>query len=139
MKDYPPQSKADTVALHRSLAAAELTRGSLAGTVLHTEHGTRRTSAAFADACRTASVRQSMSAVGNSADNALAESFDAPFKHETLQGREHWSSEREARLDAFRRLHRCNTRHRHSRPGHRSPIAYENTFRTTSHTLTPAA
>ncbi|WP_345615749.1 hypothetical protein [Streptomyces sanyensis] len=36
-----------------------------------------------------------------------------------------WSTEREARLDAFRRLHRHNTRGRHSRLGHRSPIAYE--------------
>jgi len=35
------------------------------------------------------------------------------------------SSEREARLDAFRRLHRCNTGRRHSRLGQRSPIAFE--------------
>ena len=34
-----------------------------------------------------AGVRQSMSAVGSSADNALAESFNATFKRETLQGR----------------------------------------------------
>ncbi|MFP8888091.1 IS3 family transposase [Streptomyces mangrovi] len=122
-----------------ALAAAELTRGGLAGAVIHTDHGAQYTSAAFADACRQAGVRQSMSAVGSSADNALAESFNATFKRETLQGRKHWSTEGEARLDAFRWLHRYNTRRRHSRLGHRSPIAYENTFRTTSPTLTPAA
>ncbi|SFL16133.1 Transposase InsO and inactivated derivatives [Streptomyces pini] len=122
-----------------ALAAAELTRGGLAGAVLHPDHGAQYTSAAFADACRTAGVRQSMSAVGSSADNALAESFNATFKRETLQGRKSWSGEREARLDAFRWLHRYNTRRRHSRLGHRSPIAYETTFRTTSTTLTPAA
>lgn len=91
---------------------------------------------AFVDACRQASIRQSMSAIGSSADNALADSFNAPFKRETLQGRKHWSSEREARLDAFGWLHRYNTRRRHSRLGQRSPIAYETASRTTPTTLT---
>lgn len=64
-----------------------------------------------------------MGAIGSSADNAAAESFNAAFKRETLKGRKSWSSEREARLDAFRWLTRYNTRHRHSLLGQRSPIA----------------
>ncbi|MET8276490.1 IS3 family transposase [Streptomyces sp. NPDC079189] len=122
-----------------ALAAAAQTRGSLAGAVLHTDHGAQYTSRAFADACRQAGVRQSMSAIGSSADNALAESFNATFKRETLQGRKYWSSEREARLDAFHWLNRYNTRRRHSRLGHRSPIAYETASRTTSTTLATTA
>lgn len=97
------------------------------------------TSRAFADACRLADIRQSMSAVGSSADSAAAESCNATFKIETLKGRKGWPSEREARLDAFRWLSRYNTRRRHSRLGQRSPIAYENTFRPTTTTLTRAA
>ncbi|MFD9975894.1 integrase core domain-containing protein [Streptomyces sp. NPDC059017] len=58
---------------------------------------------------------------------------------ETLQGRKHWASEREARLDAFRWLNRYNTRRRHSRLGQRSPIAYETALDTTSTTLAQAA
>ncbi|MFE3330001.1 IS3 family transposase [Streptomyces sp. NPDC059176] len=122
-----------------ALAAAERTRGSLAGAVMHTDHGAQYTSRAFADACRKAGVRQSMSAIGSSADNALAESFNATFKRETLQGRKTWPSEREARLDAFRWLNRYNTRRRHSRLGQRSPIAYETALDTTSTTLAQAA
>ncbi|MFI0040501.1 IS3 family transposase [Streptomyces mutabilis] len=122
-----------------ALAAAEQTRGSLTGAVMHTDHGAQYTSRAFADACRQAGVRQSMSAIGSSADNALAESFNATFKRETLQGRKRWSSEREARLDAFRWLHRYNTRRRHSCLGQRSPIAYETALDTTSTTLAQAA
>lgn len=80
-----------------------------------------------------------MSAIGSSADNALAESFNATLKRETLQGRKSWTNAREARLDAFRWLHRYNTRRRHSHLGYRSPIAYETASRTTSTTLTPAA
>jgi transposase InsO family protein len=41
----------------------------------------------FAAACTTAGVQQSMSAIGSSADNAAAESFNATLKRETLQGR----------------------------------------------------
>ena len=74
-----------------------------------------------------------MSAVGSSADNALAESFNATFKRETLQGRKSWPDEREARLDAFRWLHRYNTRRRHSPLGQRSPIVFEHTFQHTNY------
>jgi transposase InsO family protein len=101
-----------------ALAAAERTRGSLAGAVMHTDHGAQYTSRAFADACRQAGVRQSMSA---------------------LQGRKTWSTERDARLDAFGWLNRYNTRRRHSRLGQRSPIAYETALDTTSTTLAQAA
>jgi transposase InsO family protein len=80
-----------------------------------------------------------MSAVGSSADNALAESFNATFKRETLQGRRAFTDQREARLDSFRWLHRYNTIRRHSRLGHRSPINYENDNRTSPATLAPAA
>ncbi|QCX82476.1 IS2 transposase TnpB (plasmid) [Streptomyces sp. YIM 121038] len=122
-----------------ALKAAERTRGSLAEAVMHTDHGSQYTSRAFAAVCRSAGVQQSMSAVGSSADNAAAESFNATFKRETLQGRKSWPNEREARLDAFRWLTRYNTRRRHSYLGQRSPIAYEDVLQTTSTTLARAA
>jgi transposase InsO family protein len=114
-----------------ALDSARRTRGSLDGATFHSDHGGQYTSKAFAAACAAAGVRQSMSAVGSSADNAAAESFNATFKRETLQGRRAFTDEREARLTAFRWLHRYNTVRRHSRLGHRSPIAYENTTTTT--------
>ncbi|MGC5397948.1 IS3 family transposase [Streptomyces sp. DT20] len=122
-----------------ALAAAIRTRGSLAGSIMHTDHGAQYTSRIFTEACRSAGVRRSMSAVGSSADNALAESFNATFKRETLQGRKSWPTEREARLDAFRWLHRYNTRRRHSRLGQRSPIAFVNALHRTPTTLAQAA
>lgn len=116
-----------------ALAAAGRTRGSLAGTVLHTDHGSQYTSRAFAAACRAAGVAQSMSAVGSSADNAAAESFNASLKRETLQGRPAFTDEHQARLTTFRWLHRYNTVRRHSRLAHQSPITYENS--TTASTI----
>jgi transposase InsO family protein len=121
-----------------ALAAAQRTRGSLAGAIFHADHGAQYTSRAFAAACATAGVRQSMSPVGSSADNAAAESFNASFKRETLQGRRAFTDERDARLTTFRWLHRYNTTRRHSRLGQRSPIAYERTT-TTSTILAQAA
>ncbi|MFC8872748.1 IS3 family transposase [Streptomyces sp. NPDC057148] len=122
-----------------ALHAAKQTRGSLAGAVFHSDHGAQYCSRAFADACREAGVTQSMGAIGSSADNALAESFNATCKRETLQGRRAWDTEHEAHLDLFRWLHRYNTIRRHSRLGHHSPIAYERALRTTSTTLAEAA
>ena len=110
-----------------ALTAAQRTRGSLDGAIMHTDHGAQYTSKAFAAACAAAGVRQSMSKVGSSADNALAESFNATFKRETLQGRRAFTDERQARLESFRWLHRYNTVRRHSRLGQQSPITYENT------------
>ncbi|TJZ57151.1 transposase family protein [Streptomyces piniterrae] len=49
-----------------ALAAAERTRGSLAGAVLHTDQGAQYTSAAFAAACHKSGIRQSMSVVQQS-------------------------------------------------------------------------
>ena len=80
-----------------------------------------------------------MSKIGSSADNALAESFNATFKRETLQGRRAFTDEREARLTSFRWLHRYNTVRRHSRLGQQSPINYENSNHKASTTLARAA
>ncbi|MFB7853465.1 IS3 family transposase [Streptomyces sp. NPDC056053] len=118
-----------------ALAAAERTRGSLKGAIMHTDHGSQYTSAAFAAACERAGVRRSMSAVGSSADNAAAESWNASMKRETLKGAKAWPTARHARLAAFR----YNTRRRHSRLGQRSPIIYENTFFEPATTLPQAA
>jgi transposase InsO family protein len=122
-----------------ALDAAQRTRGSLAGALFHSDHGAQYTSRSFAAACEAAEIRQSMSAVGSSADNALAESFNATFKRETLQGRRAFTDEREARLASFRWLHRYNTVRRHSRLGQQSPINYENSIRSTPATLASAA
>ncbi|MQY40864.1 hypothetical protein SRB17_88970 [Streptomyces sp. RB17] len=51
-----------------------------------------------------------MGAVGTSADNALAESFNAALKRETLQGARRFDGARACRLAVFRWTTRYNTR-----------------------------
>ncbi|QFZ20749.1 integrase core domain-containing protein [Saccharothrix syringae] len=122
-----------------ALYAARRTRGSLAGTIFHSDHGSQYNARAFADACRTAGVTRSMGAVGSSADNATAESLNASCKRETLQGTQTRGSAREARLAAFGWLHRYNTRRRHSHLSQTSPVDCENSLLPTPATLTHAA
>jgi transposase InsO family protein len=89
----------------------------------------------FAKVCDELGVIRSRGAVGTSADNAAAESFNASLKRETLQGAKRWPGTRVARLAVFRWVIRYNTRRRHSSLGQISPITYEQR----STTLTAAA
>lgn len=118
-----------------ALKAAAATRGSLAGAVFHTDHGAQYTSREFAELCSELGVTQSMGAVGTSADNAAAESFNASLKRETLQGARRYDGARACRLAVFRWVTRYNTTRRHSAAAQMSPIDYENT----SATITLAA
>jgi transposase InsO family protein len=74
---------------------------------------------------RAAGVTQSVGAVGSSADNALADSFNASLKRETLQGAHTWPDAHPCRREVFRWVTRYNTRRRHSYYGQQAPILYE--------------
>lgn len=108
-----------------ALKAAAAARGSLAGAVFHSDHGSVYTSKDYAKLCARLGVTQSMGAVGSSADNALAESFNATLKREVLQDAATWPDETTCRRQVFRWLVRYNTRRRHSWCGYLSPSTYE--------------
>ena len=108
-----------------ALSAARDARGSLAGAIFHSDHGAQYTSKAFAALCDQLGVTQSMGAVGTSADNALAESFNATLKRETLRGGPGWPDPASRRREVFRWVTRYNTRRRHSWCGQQAPIVYE--------------
>jgi transposase InsO family protein len=120
-----------------ALIAAEALRGSLAGAVFHSDHGSQYTSKDFATLCTGLGVVQSMGGVGSSADNALAESFNACLKREVLQDRSQWPDTATCRREVFRWLVRYNLKRRHSRCRYSSPASYENTH--TTATLPEAA
>ncbi|WP_301850493.1 integrase core domain-containing protein, partial [Rhodococcus pyridinivorans] len=67
----------------------------------------------------------SMGRIGSSADNAMAESFNASLKRETLQGAKRWIDEAQCRTEVFRWITRYNTRRRHSSLRNRSPLDFE--------------
>jgi transposase InsO family protein len=108
-----------------ALKAAAATRGSLVGAIFHSDHGSVYTSKDYAKLCSQLGVTQSMGAVGSSADNALAESFNATLKREVLQDAACWTDEATCRREVFRWLVRYNTRRRHSWCRYLSPSTYE--------------
>ena len=108
-----------------ALNAAAATRGSLAGAIFHSDHGSQYTSTQFANLCSRLGVIQSMGAVGTSADNSLAESFNATLKTEVLQDENSWPDKATCRREVFRWVTRDNTRRRHSWRRYHSPNTYE--------------
>jgi transposase InsO family protein len=108
-----------------ALQAAAATRGSLTGAIFHSDHGSVYTSKDYARLCADLGVTQSMGAVGSSADNALAESFNAALKREVLQDAACWANELSCRRQVFKWLTRYNTKRRHSWCRYQTPISYE--------------
>jgi transposase InsO family protein len=126
-----------TELIETALREAHRIRGSLTGAIFHSDHGSQYTSKDFAALCRKLGVTQSMGAVGTSADNSMAESFNATLKRELLAGATAWPDAATCRRAVFRWAVRYNTRRRHSYCRNLSPIAYENL--TTAATMNPAA
>jgi transposase InsO family protein len=75
--------------------------------------------------CFSRRLTQPMGVVGTSADNALAESFNASLKRETLQGAHAWPDPATCRRAVFGWVNRYNTHRRHSYCGQQAPIVYE--------------
>jgi transposase InsO family protein len=114
-----------------ALKAAAATRGTLTGAIFHSDHGSVYTSKGYAQLCADLGVTQSMGTVGSSADNALAESFNATLKREVLQDAACWSDELTCRRRVFTWLTRYNTKRRHSWCRYQSPSAYETSYTAT--------
>jgi transposase InsO family protein len=108
-----------------ALKATLADRGSLRGAIFHADHGAQYTSKDLARLCGQLGVVRSLGGVGSSADNALAESFNAALKRETLAGAATFSDEVSCRREIFRWATRYNTRRRHSYLGHQSPNTHE--------------
>ncbi len=125
-----------TELIEDALKDAYRARGYLAGAIFHSDHGSQYTSKDFAKLCTLLGVTQSMGAVGTSADNAMAEAFNATLKRELLAGAATWPDAVTCRRDVFRWATRYNTRRRHSHCANLSPNTYENRH---TATLTHAA
>ena len=109
-----------------ALRAAELTRGagSLRGVIFHSDHGCQYTSEEYGDLCKALGITQSMGTVGDSYDNALAESVWASLKRELIY-ESHFKTIAEARVFVFEWLNWYNRSRLHSSLGYLSPVEYE--------------
>jgi transposase InsO family protein len=110
-----------------ALEAAVATRGAkhyIDGVIFHSDHGCQYTADAFRDTCVELGITQSMGTVGDSYDNAMAESFFASLKRELVDD-EHFATRAEARAAVFEWLIWYNTDRLHSSLEYRPPVEYE--------------
>ena len=108
-----------------ALKVALADRGSLRGAIFHADHGAQYTSKDLARLCDRLGVTLSLGGLGSSADNALAESFNATLKRETLAGAATYADQASCRRELFRWTTRYNTKRRHSYCNYLSPNTYE--------------
>ena len=121
----------------RNAATVRGGASALRGAIFHSDHGSVYTSKDYARLCAQLGVTQSMGAIGSSADNALAEAFNATLKREVLQNAHTWPDEAICRREVFRWIVRYNTRRRHSWCRYQPPAHYESLH--TAATLPAAA
>jgi transposase InsO family protein len=109
-----------------ALRAAVATRGRarLDGVVFHSDHGCQYTSNDYKTICADLHIVQSMGTVGDSYDNAIAESFWASLKRELVDDA-HYATKEEARIAVFEWLVWYNRERLHSSIGYQPPEEYE--------------
>ena len=109
-----------------ALRAAAVARGRvrLDGVIFHSDHGSQYTSDDYRLLCADLHVTQSMGTVGDSYDNAMAESFWATLKRELVDDA-HYMTRNEARIAIFDYLVWYNRERLHSSIGYLPPEEYE--------------
>ena len=112
-----------------ALAAAAATRGRarFAGTVFHSDKGCQYTSELFGRTCREMGIVQSMGSVGDSYDNAMAESLWSSLKRE-LVDQAHFATRKQARMAVFEWIVWYNNDRLHSSLGYMPPEEFEESW-----------
>jgi putative transposase len=109
-------------------AAATRQRAHFDGTIFHSDHGCQYTSGLFGDTCTAMGITQSMGSVGDSYDNAMAESFWASLKREVIEN-VIYETKQQARTAIFEWIMWYNTTRLHSSIGYQPPIEFEESLR----------
>jgi transposase InsO family protein len=112
-----------------ALAAATASRGKglFVGTVFHSDHGCQYTSSEFKACCARMGITQSMGSVGDSFDNAMAESLWSSLKRELVNDA-HFITKAEARLAVFEWITWYNNERLHSSLDYMSPREFEESW-----------
>ena len=99
-----------------------------AGVVHHSDAGSEYTSITYRKALKKFGALASIGTVGDSYDNAMAESLNGLYKTECIWRQESWANAREIELATSSWVAWYNSRRLHSRLGYRTPIEYENAY-----------
>lgn len=108
------------LALEHTLVSTGATRGRQ-GLIHHSDRGSQYVSLAYCDALITAGVTASVGTVGDSYDNALAETVNGLYKAELIHSKRFWESVEAVEIATMGWVHWWNTRRLHKALGYRTP------------------
>jgi putative transposase len=116
------------MALHTRARAGHDPTGQVPRLVHHSDAGSEYTSITYQKALKKFDALASIGTVGDSYDNAMAESLNGLYKAECYWRQDSWADAGEVELATSSWVHWYNTNRLHSSLGHRTPIEYENAY-----------
>jgi putative transposase len=114
------------MALHTRGRTGHDPDGQVPRLVHHSDAGSEYTSITYQKALKNFGALASIGTVGDSYDNAMAESLNGLYKAECYWRQDSWTDANEVELATSSWVHWYNTYRLHSSLGYRTPIEYEN-------------
>ena len=99
----------------------------------HSDHGSSYLSIAYTDRLAELGITPSVGTVGDSYDNALAESVNAAYKSELIRARRPWKTVEQVELATLEWVYWYNNERLHEALGYRTPAEYEAALTGASH------
>jgi transposase InsO family protein len=116
------------MALHTRARTGHDVTGQDPRLVHHSDAGSEYTSITYQKALKTFDALASIGTVGDSYDNAMAESLNGLYKAECYWRQDSWTGAGEVELATSSWVDWYNTNRLHSSLGYRTPIEYENAY-----------
>ena len=116
------------MALHTRAAAGHDPTGQVPRLVHHSDAGSEYTSITYRKALKNFDALASIGTVGDSYDNAMAESLNGLYKSECYWRKDSWADAGEVELATSSWVAWYNSSRPHSSIGDRTPIEYENAY-----------
>lgn len=113
------------LALEHALVSTGASRSPHGGLVHHSDRGAQYVSLAYSDALIAAGVAASVGTVGDSYDNALAETVNGLYKAELIHTKRVWESVTHVELATLGWVHWWNTTRLHEALGYQTPLEAE--------------
>ncbi len=120
--------RADVLPLQALEMAAWAAGGDLAGVTHHSDHGSNYMSIVYSDRVREPGAMPSTGTVGDSYDNALAETVNGFYKAELIRRRGPWRTVEEVELATLEYVWWWNHRRLHEALDYRTPVEAEENY-----------
>jgi putative transposase len=120
-------------ALEMALWTRARARHDIDGVIHHSDAGSEYTAIRYRNTLTDVGALASIGSVGDSYDNAMAESLNGLYKTECIHRKRSWADALDVELATSSWVDWYNSRRLHSSLGYRTPIEYENAYYTGQH------